>query len=74
MVRCLGSRETCALEGGQGLDRLARLPLRQANLIQALQIHTGLCTGPEEMSQARRAIAGNRQLSVEDFGDAVGGN
>ena len=54
-----------AFEGGQGLDRFARLPLRQANFIEALQIQPELRRGAEEMSQAQGRVAGDGAASVE---------
>ncbi len=41
-----------AAEGWQGLDRFPRLPLRQANFIEALQVQPELRRGTEEMSRA----------------------
>jgi len=64
----------CAFEGGQGLDRFARLLLRQANFIEALQIQPKLRRGPKEMCQAQGGVAGDRAASMEDFGNAVGRN
>jgi len=49
----------CAFECRQGLNRLARLPLRQANFIQALQIQPELRRGAEEVSQAQGGVAGD---------------
>jgi hypothetical protein len=61
-------------EGWQGFDRLARLLLRQANFIQALQVQPELRRGAEEMSQPQGGVAGNGAASVEDLGNAVGRN
>src|SRR5271157_6465026 len=70
----LGSCKLRTSEGWQGLDRLARLALRQANFIEALQIQPELQRGPEEMCQAQGGVAGDGAVSVEDFGNAVGRN
>ena len=66
-----GSRQVRTSEGGQGPDQFARLPLCQANLIQALQIQPKLGRGPREMCQAQRGVAGDGAASVEGFGDAA---
>jgi len=63
----------CAFERGQGLDRFARLPLRQANLIPALQIQPELRRSAEEMSQPQGGVARDGAASVEPaFASASG--
>ena len=61
----------CASEGGQGLHRLARLLLRDANLIEALQVQPELRRGAAEMRQAQGGVAGDGATSVEDLGNAA---
>ena len=63
-----------ALEGWQRLDRLAGLPLGEADLIKALQIQPEFRSRAKEMGQAQGRIAGDGAPSIQDFGDAVGRN
>jgi hypothetical protein len=61
-----------ALEGGKRADRFARLFLREADFVEALQIEPEFSAGAEEMSEAQGGIARDRPLTVQNPGDAVG--
>ena len=63
-----------ALEGWQGLDRLAGLPLGEADLIKALQIQPKFRRRAKEMGQTQGRVAGDGAPPIQDFGDAIGGN
>jgi len=63
-----------ALEGGQCLDGLAGLLFCNADIVEALQVQPELCRRAEEMGETQGRVASDGAPSVEDFGDAVGGN
>jgi hypothetical protein len=63
-----------ALEGGKGLDGFSSFLLRDAEIVQGLQVDPELCAGAEEMSQAQRRVGGDVAVPIQNLGDAVGGN
>jgi hypothetical protein len=71
-LSCMGMFK--ALEGWQRLDGFAGLPLGEADLIKALQIQPEFRGRAEEMGQAQGRVAGDGAPSIQDFGDAIGGN
>ena len=52
-------RRLQVLGGRQRPDRLARLLLRQPNLIKALRVQPELCAHTEEVRQPQRGVAGD---------------
>src|SRR5208337_4540835 len=63
-----------ALEGGQGLDGLSGLLLSDAQIVEALQIDPEFGAGAEEMRQAQCGVGRDIAASVQNLGDAIGGN
>jgi len=63
-----------ALEGGEGLDGFSGLLLGEAQIVEALQIDPELGAGAEEMRQAQRRVGRDVTASVQNLGDAIGGN
>jgi len=63
-----------ALEGWQGLDRLAGLLFGEADLVNALQVKPEFRSRAEEMGKAQGCVARDGSTSIHDFGDAVGWN
>jgi hypothetical protein len=61
------------LQGGQSLNRLARLVPGNADFIEALQVQPGF-SSRAEIGQAERRVAGDSAASIQDFSDAIGRN
>jgi len=63
-----------ALEGWQRVDGLAGLPFGEADLIKALQIQPEFRGRAKEMGKPQGRVAGDGAPSIQDFGNAIGGN
>ena len=59
------------LQRRQAADRFSSLLLREAQLVQALQVEPKLGRRPEEMSKSQGRIARNSTSSVQDFGHTI---
>jgi hypothetical protein len=62
------------LQRRQAADRFSSLFLREAQLVQALQVESKFGRRPEEMGKAQSRIARNSTSSVQDFGHTIGWN
>jgi hypothetical protein len=59
-------------ESRQASDRRTRFRFREPQLVQFLQVQPEFRAGAEEVRQAKRTVAGNRPLTVQDSGDPIG--
>jgi hypothetical protein len=62
------------LQRRQAADGLPRFLLRDAQLVEALQVEPKLSRGSEEMCKSQCRIARNRTSPVQDFGHTIGWN
>ena len=60
--------------GGKGLDGFSRLLPGDAQIVEALQIDPEFGAGAEDVRQAQRCVGGDVAASVQNLGDAMGGN
>src|SRR5258707_12525168 len=59
------------LEGRKAVDSLPCLPLRQAQIIKALEIEPEFRARAEEMGKAQSGVAGDGPLSLQNRRNAV---
>ena len=60
-------------QGRQSVDRLSHLLLRNAQVVQALQIEPKFGCRPEEMCESKSCITCVSPPPVQDFRDPIGG-
>ena len=60
-------------QGRQSVDRLSHLLLRNAQVVQALQIEPKFGCRPEEMRESKSCITCDSPPPVQDFRDPIGG-
>ena len=58
----------------QSVDRLSHLLLRNAQVVQALQVEPKLGRRPEEMCESKSCITGDGPPPAQDFRDPIGGD